>query len=47
MPHWSKKLIFECKPTLFADQTFQDFVKIALTRVSIHWLWFVSGRVIR
>jgi len=37
---------FVCKQTGFVDQRLWDFAKITLTRVSSHWLWLESSRVI-
>jgi len=31
----------------FVTQTFQDFVKMTLTRVSSHWLWLETRQDIR
>ena len=37
---------FVCKRTGFVHQELRDFVKMALTRVSSHWQWLESSRVI-
>ena len=37
---------FVCKQTGFVNQRLWDFAKMTLTRVSSHWLWFESSRVI-
>jgi len=37
---------FVCKQTGFVDQRLWDFAKMTLTRVSSHWLWLRSSRVI-
>jgi len=44
MRHWNKKANFlVCKLTGFVNQTFADFVKMILARVSSHWLWLESS----
>jgi len=37
---------FACKRTGFVDQRLWDSAKMTLTRVSSHWLWLKSSRVI-
>jgi len=37
---------FVCKQTGFVDQRLWGFAKMTLTRVSSHWLWLESSRVI-
>ena len=37
---------FVCKQTRFVDQRLWDFANMTLTRISSHWLWLESSRVI-